>query len=313
MQRLSSPLALLVFLCLFIISSCDDLGEDMALNLSSDTIGRAYGGPGSTTVISLTDYINSSFPFEIIITQQPQYGKIEIHRSGLLLYTPNPDFISGTDLVGYRIIQEDKIVAENFVEIIIDGGFRSKFCKVLFKSEDFTVKPGSTNNNLDIFSNDVLCDSAQYLTTNIVISVSRGRLSKQENNFTYTPNTNFEGQDDFIYSICIGSECRLVYASITVTNTPTETCIPEAKDDAYQFNSATLKVPLQLAVLKNDSLCGPDPGLELLSVKYGQAIVTDGIIELTPPRGFTGTDSLRYAICSPENFCDEAIVVVEIN
>jgi hypothetical protein len=128
----------------------------------------------------------------------------------------------------------------------------------------------------------------------------------------YTSNTGFTGTDIFRYRICdTNGSCDDATVTVTVTNAPNA---PVVKND---INNTLLNTPTSGNVLTNDS----DPNNSTLTVNTtpvapptnGTVILnTDGTYTYTPNNGFLGTDQFTYLVCNAQNFCDQAVVTINV-
>jgi gliding motility-associated-like protein len=134
---------------------------------------------------------------------------------------------------------------------------------------------------------------------------------------TYTPNSNFNGTDTLIYSICdTGMPVFCDTAMVIITVTPVNDG-PTANGDTASTNEDT---PVVVDVPSNDT--DPDGNLDETTVTIteqpanGTAIVdpVTGEVTYTPDPGFSGNDTLVYSICDTGMpvLCDTALVVITV-
>ncbi len=116
-----------------------------------------------------------------------------------------------------------------------------------------------------------------------------------DGSITYTPNFGFFGTDRFEYGISDGRG-GAASATVTVTVMSPPNRPPVARNDAATTAANT---PVAVAVLANDF----DPDGDALAVTVtgppanGSAVVGgNGSITYTPRAGFTGTDTVTYAV-----------------
>ena len=159
-------------------------------------------------------------------------------------------------------------------------------------------------------------------TWSLVSNPSHGNLVFNNNgSFTYTPDSNYHGMDEFVYQICdVDNECDTASVIITVNSIND---IPVATNDTASTseNSSVL-----VDVLNNDNFGGDGPlvgPIGLISQgSHGTAIInnggtindpTDDKIYYTPNYSYTGFDTLSYQICDLNNDCDTAILVIQVS
>jgi gliding motility-associated-like protein len=134
---------------------------------------------------------------------------------------------------------------------------------------------------------------------------------------TYTPATNYNGPDSFIYQICdtglpIYCDTALVTINVIPVNDP-----PVANPDPGTTPEDT---PITINVPGNDT--DPEGGLDTTSVTiidppgHGTVVVdtTTGDITYTPDPNYNGPDTLIYSICDQglPVLCDTAIVIINV-
>ncbi|MEM7104478.1 MAG: Ig-like domain-containing protein, partial [Bacteroidota bacterium] len=173
--------------------------------------------------------------------------------------------------------------------------------------------------------NDIDPDGDTPLTfTNISLPDHGGLVFNNDGSFTYTPDPDYSGPDQFIYEVCDGiSSCdyATVYIVVGPRNDP-----PIAIDD---INNTLVNIPVGGQVLTNDY----DPNGDIINVTEvngnpvqpsGTTVSTpngsvtineDGTYTYTPNPGYLGTDQFTYTVCDngvPGPLCTDATVTIEI-
>ncbi len=181
-----------------------------------------------------------------------------------------------------------------------------------FANDDDTSTSKGNAVTVDILDNDVDCDNPNAIiqSSQLVSQASNGSVTIQDSTATYTPNSGFNGTDQFTYSIADTAE------SDTATVTVAVNSAPEAEDDTV-FTVVNNSF-IQVNVTNNDS----DPeghGIAVSSIATSPAngsasVVSDDTVEYTPNNNYTGSDQLEYVLCddaSPE-LCDTATVQFDV-
>ncbi|WP_077337870.1 Ig-like domain-containing protein [Pseudocolwellia agarivorans] len=149
-----------------------------------------------------TDVDGDALTVSTPLISSPSNGSVSISSDGTFTYTPNTDFVGG-DSFTYRVLDTYSEYDDTVVNI--------------------TVKPSSSSSNKPLARNDFYSvNTNQSLTVNTILDndddgqilslfqlsvektrdVEHGTLALQSNgNFTYTPNTDYSGEDFFIYQI----------------------------------------------------------------------------------------------------------------
>ncbi|MEZ4884411.1 MAG: Ig-like domain-containing protein [Chitinophagales bacterium] len=169
------------------------------------------------------------------------------------------------------------------------------------------------NNQLtaNFIQNDVFTN-INNLTINIVSPPSNGSVVVNANKtFTYTPNTNFVGNESFVYEICLPIVgCEQATVSIEVEN------LLEAINDFASVVQTSPPPSLDISILGNDAF----PNVDALDVSIvdgvsnGALILnqTTYVVTYFPNVNFIGRDTFEYSIFYPERGLDKAIVVIEV-
>lgn len=144
-------------------------------------------------------------------------------------------------------------------------------------------------------------------------SEAGGSIQDHDNyTYTYTPPSNYTGEDSFEYTICDNAatpNCSTATVNITVTEAS-----PTAVDDAFEAQEDT---PLTIRnYLNNDELVD---NAEIESVNAeastGTAVLeANGNITYTPAEGFAGEDSFTYTICDDDEdpSCSTATITITV-
>ncbi|MCH8921734.1 MAG: tandem-95 repeat protein, partial [Planctomycetes bacterium] len=159
-------------------------------------------------------------------------------------------------------------------------------------------------------------DGADPLTASVVSSPEHGTLELNEDgSFTYTPQADFSGTDQFTYMASDGvdqSNVAPVTVTIVAVNDP-----PVAVDDTYTGNEdEMLLFDADVGVLANDSdvdgdtltarlIAQPDHGVVLLAA--------DGSFTYQPDADFFGTDTFTYEIEDPDDAKSTATATITVN
>ncbi len=169
----------------------------------------------------------------------------------------------------------------------------------------------------DISQNDVVANNSGYVLNPLISDVSNGVLSlDSDGEFSYTPNENFNGTDNFTYEICSAPRpdfCQ--QANVQITIAPIDDA-PIANDDIFggvQNNMTTGNVLLNDNDLDNDGI-----SLNVMPIVAPEngniELQTSGNFTYTPNQGFYGEDGFSYQICdaTAAALCDIAWVTLNI-
>jgi VCBS repeat-containing protein len=154
------------------------------------------------------------------------------------------------------------------------------------------------------------------ITTTPITPPSSGSLSlNSDGSFSYTPNPNFNGDDNFVYKVCDDSQlCTTAKVTLIVNpiNDP-----PMATNDTGTVNQGGTLLKVTPGVLGNDS----DPEEDSLAVtttpitppSYGSlSLNSDGSYTYIHNGSPVTSDSFVYQVCDSEPLCDIATVNISI-
>ncbi|GAB4580006.1 MAG: hypothetical protein Fur0022_27450 [Anaerolineales bacterium] len=190
-------------------------------------------------------------------------------------------------------------VETNFVPIAVSDTYTT--------TEDIALTPSTPG----VLANDSDGDW-DALTSVLDTNVNAGSLTlNTDGSFTYTPDENFCGTDNFTYH----AEDEIASSNI-VTVTLTITCAndaPQANDDTYTVAANTQDH--LLSVLNNDTdLEGDSLTVDAIgNPDQGGAVVNNGTnISYTPATDFIGTEVFTYTIADGNGGFDTATVTMTV-
>ncbi|RXG20517.1 Ig-like domain-containing protein, partial [Leeuwenhoekiella aequorea] len=273
------------------------------------------------TVITGNVLTNDSDPegdsFSVSSNTAASNGTVVLDADGSLTYTPNGTY-SGTDQFTYTITDAAGATATATVYISIDpspnGG--NEILAVNDINDTFVNQPVSGN----VGTNDQNPDgpAGTEVFTVVTQPVNGTLVFNPDGSYTYTPNTNFVGEDTFTYQICDGGSPQACdTASVYLEVVPLETTQNDPPVANADTNTTEVGVSINGNVIVNDF----DPDGDTITVtgnttpNNGTAVVNpDGTYTYTPNPGFTGEDSFEYTICDngTPQACDTAIVVIQV-
>lgn len=150
------------------------------------------------------------------------------------------------------------------------------------------------------------------LTFSLITQPSHGSLSGTEPNLTYTPRTNFNGQDSFTFKVNDG-KADSSDATISITVTPVNDPLQANDDSATMQEDAPI---VTIDVLANDTDLDNDR-LTVISATQGSngsvTINANGTLTYTPNKNFCGTDEFSYIVSDGKGATDTARVNVTVN
>lgn len=225
-----------------------------------------------------------------------------------LIYTSASTF-AGDDLFKYWVNDGNLTVDAN-VDITVNAT-----PQMLVANDDSYSLPRNTTLSIDstngVLQNDSLVAGTD-LTCTLVSGVSNGVLALNlDGSFTYTPNTDYVGEDSFVYQTGIGGlVSNPANVILSVTNGR-----PVANDDYYTTEPEQALQVDPPGVLANDS----DPENETLAIvlekppDYGTLnIKQDGSFSYQPEPGFSGIATFTYYVDDGEKTSKSAQVQIDV-
>lgn len=242
---------------------------------------------------------------------QPAHGTVTLNSDGSLTYTPDNGFF-GTDQFDYKACDPSNSCSTATVYFNVGHVNHPPVANhdVFNGNEDqpLTVQPAGVLGNDTDADNDPL--SATLLT-----QPAHGTLTfNNDGSFTYVPDADFNGVDQFTYKACDASgACS---QSVATLNIAPVNDAPVAVDDNYNMDEdGRLNLPAK-GVLQNDSDVDGDA---LTATVVGPTthgalqLNADGSFTYVPNAFYTGIDIFTYQACDPGGLCDTATVTITIN
>ncbi|MCV7367111.1 tandem-95 repeat protein [Mycolicibacterium duvalii] len=243
---------------------------------------------GAGDVLTVTEYT------------QATNGVVSLNNDGSFTYTPHAGYV-GTDTFTYRVSDEASPWHVHSLASLLKGGHGSTATVTVTVNpienqtpsagDDSTTTAEDTPTVIDVLANDTDPDG-DTLTISTVGTPSHGTAVVADGKITYTPATDYHGDDTFTYTVSDGTATDT--ATVAVTITPTNDAPVAAADTA----STAEDTPTVIDVLANDT--DPDGDTHTISKVstpgHGTAVVTDGKITYTPDANYHGDDTFTYTV-----------------
>ncbi len=149
----------------------------------------------------------------------PFHGTVTLDSDGSFVYTPNDDY-SGSDLFTYEIsdglLDSGSTTVSLTVVAVNDAPEAEDDAYDVEENTALTVDATS-----GVLANDTDVDE-DSLTVSLVSGPSYGTLSlDSDGSFTYTPNTDYTGEDSFVYEVTDSEETTQAEVTLQVGTTTT--------------------------------------------------------------------------------------------
>jgi hypothetical protein len=246
----------------------------------------------------------------------PQNGTVVLNANGTYTYTPNNGFV-GVDEFQYIVCANDPKcdtawVYINVTTVTVDNEAPIANNDVAQTFTNIPVSGNVLNNDYDVDGTTIIINTAPVTNpTNGTVVLNA------DGSYTYTPDTDFVGTDEFTYSICDADGlCDTATVFIDVLEDPNGSLndAPFAQDDAYVTS-------VNVSESGDVSLNDVDPNGDPLT--YGTSPVTtpangtvvinaDGTFTYTPNLSYIGPDQFTYSVCDNNGACDTATVYITV-
>ncbi|MCL4264506.1 MAG: tandem-95 repeat protein [Anaerolineae bacterium] len=267
---------------------------------NNDLVTAVADRTNSLAVLN-NDYDPDNHPLTILTVSQPLSGTTAVNSNGTIAYTPPLAFL-GTETFTYTIGDghEGTDTAVVNVNIVPNTPPVAAADNVTTAEETAVAITPLTNDS------DANGDLLAIITATLP---AQGTAVVGTNLITYTPTLNFNGSDNFTYTISdgYGGEAS---ATISITVTPVNDA-PVAVDDAATVPEDSF---ILIDVLHNDT----DVDGDLLSITTvtqpanGQVINEGSSVIYTPAANYHGTDSFTYTASDGQGSSDTAVVTITI-
>jgi len=237
------------------------------------------------------------------LVSDPSNGFLILNIDGTFSYTHDG---SETTSDSFVYIANDSLIDSNEATVYITVGAVND--DPVATDDYANVDEDSINNQIDVLPNDDDIDG-DPLTITSVTTPSHGTATNDNDYTYYTPNTNYNGPDQFTYTISDGqggTDTATVYITVGAVNDP-----PNANDDTANTQEDT---PVNIDVTANDN----DLDGDLLTIVSVTAPIngfasTNGLYALyTPNPNYNGPDQFSYTISDCNGGTNNAIVYITV-
>ncbi|HVR66868.1 MAG TPA: Ig-like domain-containing protein, partial [Verrucomicrobiae bacterium] len=239
-----------------------------------------------------------------LLIDGPEHGTLQFNADGTFTYTPDADF-NGVDKFIYQA--NDGAVDSNpatvFITVLPVNDDPVAVNDTVATDEDVAVIGSVLSNDSD--------PDGDKLTALLIDDPDNGTLQfDADGTFTYTPDADFNGTDEFTYQVDDGKGGTAT-ATVTVTVNPVNDA-PVAADDSAITDE---DIAVSGSVLGNDT--DPDGDKLTATLLDGPASGTlqfnaDGTYSYTPNADFNGTDQFTYRADDGKAGSNVATVVITV-
>ena len=231
------------------------------------------------------------------ILTQPDHGTVTLAADGSFVYTPDPDF-DEIDTFTYAASDGDRSATATVTIHVCGFNDAPMAVNDAYETDEDTPitidEPGVLVNDVDV--------EDDHLDATLMAPPLHGDVDFDEHgSFTYTPDEDYHGTDQFTYRLFDGEDYSGV-ATVSLTIHAVND-IPVAIDDGYVTDAGvTLNIDTAEGLLWNDydndgDTITIDSTTALLPSSAGTITTNpDGSFDFTPATGFDGQVTLDYTI-----------------
>jgi uncharacterized repeat protein (TIGR01451 family) len=268
-----------------------------------DSASTSEDTPVTITVLANDSDVDGD-TLSVTAVVQPANGSVVNNNDGTVTYTPDTGFI-GQDSFTYTASDGQGGSDTATVTVTVNGVNTAPLAV-----DDTTNTNEDTPVMVNVVSNDSDVDGDSLTVSGVSDPAHGSVVNNNDGTVTYTPDTNWNGQDTFTYTISDGKGGTDT-ATVTVTVYEVNDD-PVAADDSASANEDT---SVTISVLANDSDVDGD-SLTVSGVSdpaHGSVVINaNGTVTYTPDTGFSGLDSFTYTISDGHEGTDTATVWVYV-
>ncbi|MDO6447055.1 Ig-like domain-containing protein [Colwellia sp. 1_MG-2023] len=265
-----------------------------------------------------SDIDGDNLAVESVLITEPEFGGLNLNVDGSFTYVAHSDFDLNDSFV-YQVSDGQEGTHTATVTILSSAEFASPVAQndSYQTNEDITLVVDTTANG--ILGNDTEPNGFEFELDEVLISEPQhGQLNLSlDGTFTYIPDNNYVGIDQFHYQIT-SATTKTAQATVTI-NILSQPDAPIASEDVYQLEEdSALNISAEQGLLANDS--DPDGGVitvEPIAIHLpsnGAVILhQDGSFEYTPIANFHGVDTFTYQIINESQLTSQAQVTLTVS
>ena len=255
-----------------------DQGATAAVSMSEDGAPTAWSAP----TVSASDADGD--PLTWSVAAPARHGTASVVGTGssptTLDYTPNPDFC-GTDRFAVQVADDQGGVDEIQVTVTVEAVNDAPEA-----ADQSIAMPGNSTRAITLVATDIELDP---LTFAIVDGPAHGALAGTPPYLTYTPETDYTGEDSFTFTANDGSlDSAPATVSITVT-AANHAPVAEAQD--LTSNDST---PVDITLTASDADSDPLTYTIEYAPIHGVLTGTPPNVTYTPDFGYLGSDRFTF-------------------
>jgi hypothetical protein len=226
------------------------------------------------------------------------------YTASYVFYTPDTDY-TGSDQFSYTISDGNGGIDSATVYVTVTPSNDPPVAN----DDSANVLEDSGSNQIDVLANDNDADGDNLTITSVTIP-SHGSASTDGSYVYYTPDANYNGADQFNYTVSDGqggTDTATVSVTVTPVNDP-----PVAVDDYVSVSEDSSNNLIDVIANDND-VDGDSLTIVSVTIPGNGSASTNGLyVFYTPDPNFNGFDQFSYTIIDGNGGSDNATVFVTI-
>ena len=246
------------------------------------------------TAVTTDVLTNDNFEGTAAITNVTQgtNGTVVINEDNTVTYTPDADF-NGSDSYTY-IATSGGVTETATVNVTVNP--------IVDITDDTDTTDEDTAVTTDVLTNDNFEGTAAI--TKVTQGTNGSVVINEDNTVTYTPDSDFNGSDNYTYTVTSSGVTETATVNVTVNS------IVDIVNDAETTNEDTA---VTTSVLANDAFAGNPSITSITQGTNGTVVINrDNTVTYTPDADFNGSDSYTYTVTSG-GVTETATVNVTVN
>jgi VCBS repeat-containing protein len=282
------------------------VGDSYSTNEDTQLVVLAAGG------LLANDTDSDSTGLAVEKVTDPAHGTLHLNADGSFTYDPAADF-TGSDSFTYRTGDGNSFSTAAQVSITVEPVDDAPVASADTYSTDEDT-PLSVDALNGVLANDTDVENDTLLAVQVDLPIHGTLVFNSDGSFLYTPDTDFNGSDQFSYYVSDG-----VLSGNTVTVTIDVASVndsPLANDDTYSINEDAVLTVVSPGVLANDTDAETDALTAVLvaDVSHGTlALNSDGSFSYTPGSDFNGEDQFTYHANDGQSDGNDATVYITVD
>ncbi len=287
-----------------------------------DYYTNCVGAPIVNNVMTNDSDVDGPLVTALGVLVPPVSGTVTLAGTGAFTYTPPSPLFNGVDSFRYVICDGGSPTLCDTATAVLD--YRCVNVPPIARDDNYSTNEDQTLtiNAPGVMSNDNDPDGGTItVTVPQLTGPSNGTLTlNADGSFTYVPNPNYTGPDQFTYSICDNgtpSKCDTATVFITVlpVNDP-PVVVDSVINTCEDCPPVTLCLPINDVETDQDYyvstlLCGPNSGSVTTTVNNTSNILC---VTYDSNNNFNGLDSVCVVICDngTPNLCDTTRIRITV-